>query len=106
MSAEFVLAGLGNPGPRYELTRHNVGFLALDFIAGKSSVWKKISDAEGQECDLAPNQRAALIKPMTFMNLSGKITKIEQCCLFKKLEDLLLIAIRQASCKALRLKIK
>lgn len=69
----WLVVGLGNPGAKYELTRHNAGFLALDVIADKEAV------------DVSKNQFKALtgtgsllgqkclfLKPQTFMNLSGQ----------------------------------
>jgi PTH1 family peptidyl-tRNA hydrolase len=70
-----LVAGLGNPGPRYARTRHNVGFLVVDELARRwqSSVEKYDRDFEaligdGQAC----GQRVLLLKPQTFMNLSGR----------------------------------
>lgn len=69
----FVIAGLGNPGAEYEHTRHNVGFAALDFIASEAGV--RIDRARFHalcgEITLG-GQRGLLLKPMTFMNLSGE----------------------------------
>ncbi|NLX82922.1 MAG: aminoacyl-tRNA hydrolase [Clostridiales bacterium] len=68
-----ALVGLGNPGPEYELTRHNVGFLALEEaasllgIAGERSRFKGIV-MEGRLGD----ERVVLFKPATYMNLSGE----------------------------------
>jgi PTH1 family peptidyl-tRNA hydrolase len=67
-----LIAGLGNPGPRYEGTRHNVGFAALDLIAKRHGVqWE--AAPRGIEA-LVGRWRLAdvvLAKPLTFMNLSG-----------------------------------
>lgn len=66
------IVGLGNPGIRYEHTRHNLGFMALDFFARASgaSPFKKVSDAEIAMLSLNGND-IFLCKPMTYMNLSG-----------------------------------
>ncbi|MBM7558969.1 aminoacyl-tRNA hydrolase [Marinitoga litoralis] len=66
-----LILGLGNPGPRYVFTKHNVGFLVVDryYEVNKSNL-KKISKKifEGYY-----NDDIMLIKPLTYMNLSGKI---------------------------------
>lgn len=69
---EFVVAGLGNPGPKYENTRHNAGFTAIDYIVGQKNISnKKLKHhAEIFETEFA-GHRVMLIKPLTFMNLSG-----------------------------------
>ena len=69
---EFLIAGLGNPGKEYERTRHNVGFVAIDAIASDLSV--RIDRAKYKalitEVTLG-GKRGLLMKPQTFMNLSG-----------------------------------
>ncbi len=67
-----VVVGLGNLGKRYELTRHNVGFLLLDYVAEKFSLIYKASrqsyySAKGGNKDLP----FILVKPTKYMNLSG-----------------------------------
>ena len=70
---DWLVVGLGNPGPKYESTRHNAGFMAVDAIAEKqSAVWKKTKwNAHTAECRMGDN-RVLLIKPQTFMNNSGE----------------------------------
>lgn len=68
-----IIAGLGNPGLRYETTRHNVGFMVLDMLAEKMNIdFSKqahfSSVAEGRIF----GEKVLLMKPMTFMNLSGR----------------------------------
>jgi peptidyl-tRNA hydrolase, PTH1 family len=64
-----LIVGLGNPGQEYDLTRHNVGFLILDYLAEML----KIKYRKGRYMLAAIHKnRAVLIKPQTFMNLSGK----------------------------------
>jgi PTH1 family peptidyl-tRNA hydrolase len=68
-----IWVGLGNPGPRYALHRHNVGFMALDVIAemhGFGPVQKKFS-GWAQEGRIG-GQKMLLLKPATFMNESGR----------------------------------
>ncbi len=69
---KYLIAGLGNPGAEYEHTRHNIGFKALD-------AWSQASDvvfAHSRYADHATikykGRTFVLIKPMTYMNLSGK----------------------------------
>ncbi len=66
-----LVAGLGNPGRRYEQTRHNVGFLVTDELARRARVDFR-HDAKWN-ADVAPwRSDALLMKPRTFMNLSGE----------------------------------
>jgi len=72
-----VIVGLGNPGRQYELTRHNVGFMAVDRLAKRWNIairQEKHRALIGE--GLTPGgERVALIKPMTFMNLSGEAVR-------------------------------
>lgn len=68
-----LLVGLGNPGPKYETTRHNAGFLLLDQLAEEFKIdWsgEKFHAQVGK--GTVYEQPCILIKPMTFMNLSGQ----------------------------------
>ena len=70
-----VVAGLGNPGERHRLTRHNVGFRVVDLLAdrwgltGQGRVRDGAARLEVQLSD--PEERVLLVKPMKYMNLSG-----------------------------------
>jgi PTH1 family peptidyl-tRNA hydrolase len=68
----FLVVGLGNPGKKYAANRHNVGFMALDAMAGDVSglAWKEKFSGVFARGELF-GQCAGLLKPMTFMNLSG-----------------------------------
>jgi PTH1 family peptidyl-tRNA hydrolase len=67
-----LIVGLGNPGPQYELTRHNVGFLFLDEIAGASGSQLNQSKFGGLTCRVNwHGHDLLLLKPQSFMNLSG-----------------------------------
>ena len=70
---EFLIVGLGNPGSQYERTRHNAGFLAIDRIAQKfsASVDRAKYKALIGEASIG-GKRVLLMKPQTFMNLSGE----------------------------------
>lgn len=69
---KYLIAGLGNIGPEYELTRHNIGFLVLDQLAdehkGTFSLGRLAEKAEIK----FKGKTIHLIKPTTYMNLSGK----------------------------------
>lgn len=66
-----LIVGLGNPGTEYELTRHNVGFMAVDYLAPKDSVWKKEKNALTTKCEI-DGRKIIFAKPQTFMNNSGE----------------------------------
>ena len=80
----YVIAGLGNPGPKYQWTRHNAGFLFLDRLAllENLSITRKSFSGLTGEWDHHGN-RLILLKPQTFMNLSGQA--IMQALQFYKL---------------------
>jgi peptidyl-tRNA hydrolase, PTH1 family len=68
----ILIIGLGNPGRDYELTRHNIGFLVIDRLAERWGIQVnkyKFKALVGEYRQ--PHQRVLLIKPQTFMNLSG-----------------------------------
>jgi PTH1 family peptidyl-tRNA hydrolase len=69
----LLFAGLGNPGAKYANNRHNVGFMAADAIARRHSFapWSKKFQAEIAEGKIG-GEKVLLIKPQTFMNLSGQ----------------------------------
>jgi PTH1 family peptidyl-tRNA hydrolase len=69
----LLYAGLGNPGPRYVGNRHNIGFLAVDEIHRRHRFgpWRRRFHGETAE-GLIAGERILLLKPMTFMNESGR----------------------------------
>jgi len=68
-----LFVGLGNPGQQYQLNRHNIGFMALDVIVErhKFSGWSKKFQGELSSGDVG-GEKILLLKPQTFMNLSGQ----------------------------------
>ncbi len=68
-----IIVGLGNPGPKYLLTRHNAGFLVIDALAKRNhlSNFNEEHKALTLKCKLDGND-VLLVKPQTFMNLSGQ----------------------------------
>jgi PTH1 family peptidyl-tRNA hydrolase len=68
----WLFAGLGNPGAKYLLTRHNIGFMLLDLLVKDrpSSHWKSEHQAQTMKIRWE-DQDVLLVKPQTFMNLSG-----------------------------------
>ena len=77
----WLVVGLGNPGLRYEKTRHNLGFMLVDWLAREMQ-----TQVKREECraligrGAIENQQTELVKPQTFMNLSGEAIN----CLLKK----------------------
>lgn len=69
----YLVAGLGNPGKQYDMTRHNIGFHTIDYIADELGV--KIKKLKYKsiygECDIN-GEKVLLVKPQTYMNLSGE----------------------------------
>lgn len=68
-----IIAGLGNPGPKYETTRHNAGFLAIDRLIDE---WKATGPSKSNEGEVyqaaVAGEKVHLIKPLTYMNNSGR----------------------------------
>ena len=81
----FLIVGLGNPGLEYELTRHNIGFIAADMLSDRynftwSNKSKFFADVAMGETEFG---KIILCKPQTFMNLSGK--SVQAICSFYKI---------------------
>ncbi len=77
-SAPWLIAGLGNPGPEYAMNRHNVGFMVADLLAQRiGGKFKRAAKAQAQvvEGRIGPpgpaSRRVILVKPMSYMNVSG-----------------------------------
>ncbi|MGI9430560.1 MAG: aminoacyl-tRNA hydrolase [Bythopirellula sp.] len=87
-----LIVGLGNPGGKYEGTRHNIGFEVVEHLSRRHAAdgGKKKFEGELQEC-LIGSERTLLLRPHTFMNLSGR--SVRQAVDFYKVatEDLLLV---------------
>lgn len=69
----YIIVGLGNPGREYQNTRHNIGFQVIDAIAEKNNISvkeKKYKALIGK--GLVAGQKVLLVKPQTYMNLSGE----------------------------------
>ena len=78
-----LVAGLGNPGKEYAETRHNVGFAVLDLLAADNDLeWEK--DRKAKALVARRGSDLILVKPQTFMNLSGRFFKISR-------EDILIV---------------
>jgi PTH1 family peptidyl-tRNA hydrolase len=69
---KYLIAGLGNIGAEYELTRHNIGFMVLDRLADDHSVAFKVEKLASTGLVKYKGRQLYLIKPTTYMNLSGK----------------------------------
>ena len=80
-----IIVGLGNPGLKYQFTRHNFGFMLIDRLAEGEAFQKKYSSL------ILKIKNTLLVKPQTFMNLSGQA--VQQVMNFYKvpLEDLIVV---------------
>ena len=71
--ADWLIAGLGNPEPKYDGTRHNAGYAALDYLAEQwgcavnKSKWQGLYGVAS-----VGDHKVLLLKPLTYMNLSGR----------------------------------
>jgi PTH1 family peptidyl-tRNA hydrolase len=98
-----LLAGLGNPGRDYEATRHNAGFLVLDELARRAGA--PFAAEEKWHAALARVGPAILMKPMTFMNLSGEA--VGGFCRFYKIDPSeVLVIIDDAALPIGRLRLR
>ena len=88
----YIIVGLGNPGKKYEHTRHNMGFLALDLLAEKSGIKVdklkfKALTGEGR----IEGRKVLLMKPQTYMNLSGESVRDAMNFYKEPIENLIVI---------------
>ena len=67
----YLIAGLGNPGDKYKLTRHNIGFLVIDEMIQKATLQSNLSNPNFKAIAIKTSN-TILAKPQTFMNLSGE----------------------------------
>ena len=69
-----LIVGLGNPGSEYVNTRHNIGFQLLDYIANKKNIEFKRDKFNGKYAEMSFNgEKIILLKPQSYMNLSGEV---------------------------------
>ncbi|MDF3819427.1 aminoacyl-tRNA hydrolase [Leptospira sp. 96542] len=68
----FLIVGLGNPGSKYQNTRHNIGFMIVDVLAEKMGIGFKDVKKYMETSENTDKYKVHLLKPMEFMNLSGK----------------------------------
>jgi len=88
----YVIVGLGNPGKKYEATRHNVGFEVIDYLAYRNKI--KIDKIKHKALigkGIIEGQKVMLVKPQTFMNLSGE--SVRDICEYYNVELNKLIVI-------------
>jgi peptidyl-tRNA hydrolase, PTH1 family len=89
-----LVAGLGNPGRSYEATRHNLGWVVLDAFAKKHGLaWKHAPqfDADVARWDVGAGRTRWLVKPLTFMNGSGRA--VGALARFYKIEPAAIVAV-------------
>lgn len=70
-SVDYLVIGLGNPGLKYEKTRHNAGFIAVDYMADKLGGSSRSKSKGEYFSTTISGKKVILLKPMTYMNLSG-----------------------------------
>ncbi len=87
----WLVTGLGNPGDKYANTRHNAGFMVIDYLAAGSSISLKLKTTDyifGR--GFIGEQKTVLIKPLTFMNRSG-IAVMSALRKFEEIENILIV---------------
>ena len=71
-----LIVGLGNPGKEYEKTRHNIGYIFIDYFASKNKIEIDKEKFNGLYAQAVINdEKVILLKPLSFMNLSGEVVK-------------------------------
>ena len=81
---EWLVVGLGNPGPKYDWTRHNMGFLVIDELADRLDVpVQRLRFRALTNTAVLGGRSVLLMKPTTYMNLSGEA--VREACMFYKL---------------------
>ena len=103
---EFLIVGLGNPGKQYEGTRHNAGFLVLDTLAESMGVKMNRIKFKGLCGEgMLSEKKVLLLKPSTFMNLSGQSVR-EAMAFYKLPPERVLIVFDDISLPPGKLRIR
>lgn len=82
----YVIVGLGNPDKEYDNTRHNIGFAAIDYLADKYDI--RVNEAKHKAMlgkGIINGQKVVLVKPLTYMNLSGEA--VRAVCDYYKIDE-------------------
>lgn len=109
MEPTRIVCGLGNPGPRYRATRHNLGFRVVERLADRhGAAFSTLADL-GRLAWVAeiPSgaERVVLVKPRTYMNRSGRAL-LSACALYRVPVERLLVVLDDADLKLGRLRIR
>ncbi len=103
---EFLIVGLGNPGSKYENTRHNAGFMFLDYLAERCSCSINRSKFKSLCADTnIGGKRVILMKPQTFMNASGEAV-IEAANFYKIPAEKIIVISDDVTLDVARLRVR
>ena len=102
----YIIVGLGNPGKKYEHTRHNAGFEVIDILADRMGINVEESKHRGLlGRGMLEGQKVVLVKPQTFMNLSGECVR-EVADFYKAAEDEIIVIYDDISLDPGQLRIR
>lgn len=105
-AVEWLIVGLGNPGEKYEHTRHNMGFLTVDLLAEQEGVkLNKVKFKAAFNIFEFAGARCLVMKPQTFMNLSGEAVR-EAAQFYKIPADHILVIYDDVSLAVGRLRVR
>src|SRR5687768_5190701 len=101
-----LVVALGNPGPKYETTRHNAGWLALDYLIDEWKATGPVSQNEGEVWQASVGgEKVLCVKPQTYMNVSGKC--VAPIFKFYKLQPEDLVVLHdEVDLKSMQLRLK
>lgn len=105
-SVEWLIAGLGNPGPKYENTRHNMGFRTVELLAEQKGVkLNKVKFKSAYNLMEFAGARCLVMKPQTYMNLSGEAVR-EAAQFYKIPPDRVLVIYDDVSLPVGKLRVR
>ena len=105
-AVDWIIVGLGNPGQKYEKTRHNMGFLAVDLLAEKKGVpLNKVKFKAAYNIMEFGGEKCLVMKPQTYMNLSGEAVR-EAAQFYKVPADHVLVIYDDVSLPVGKLRVR